>query len=237
MIVFIKLLLAHLIGDFILQPTSWVQDKEKKKLKSIYLYIHASLQGILSWILIGDPWFVGYALLLVAIHGFIDYVKLFFQKKDNKRTWFIIDQIAHLVSLAVIVIAYQNLTFEINEENAKPFWILVTATLFLTKPSSIIIKNIITIWTPENNNKKDNSLANAGNFIGILERLFILCFILTHHFEAIGFLLAAKSIFRFGDLKAAKDRKLTEYVLIGTLLSFGLAIFIGLMTDFLLQSL
>jgi hypothetical protein len=49
------------------------------------------------------------------------------------------------------------------------------------------------------------------------------------YFDAIGFLLAAKSIFRFGDLKEAKDRKLTEYVLIGTLLSFGIALLIGLL--------
>jgi len=55
---------------------------------------------------------------------------------------------------------------------------------------------------------------------------------LTGHFEAIGFLLAAKSIFRFGDLKEAKDRKLTEYVLIGTLLSFGLALLTGLLVQF-----
>ena len=46
--------------------------------------------------------------------------------------------------------------------------------------------------------------------------------------EAVGFLLAAKSVFRFGDLKDDKDRMRTEYVLIGTLLSFGIAIGIGL---------
>lgn len=40
--------------------------------------------------------------------------------------------------------------------------------------------------------------------------------------EAVGFLLAAKSVFRFGDLRDDQDRKRTEYVLIGTLLSFGL---------------
>jgi hypothetical protein len=59
----------------------------------------------------------------------------------------------------------------------------------------------------------------------------VFCFILIGHFEAIGFLLAAKSIFRFGDLKEAKDRKLTEYVLIGTLLSFGVALLIGLLVQ------
>ncbi|MFV0501856.1 MAG: hypothetical protein ACK5MH_09735 [Bacteroidales bacterium] len=45
--------------------------------------------------------------------------------------------------------------------------------------------------------------------------------------SGIGFLLAAKSIFRFGDLKDSKDRKLTEYILIGTLLSFAVAIATG----------
>jgi hypothetical protein len=53
----------------------------------------------------------------------------------------------------------------------------------------------------------------------------------------VGFLIAAKSVFRFGDLKESKDRKLTEYILVGTLVSFGLAIFTALVTQFYLQSL
>ena len=74
----------------------------------------------------------------------------------------------------------------------------------------------------------NHSLANAGSYIGFLERLFIFVFIVTNHWEGVGFLLAAKSVFRFGDLKEAHDRRLTEYILIGTLISFGLAIAISL---------
>jgi hypothetical protein len=80
--------------------------------------------------------------------------------------------------------------------------------------------------------KNDDSLQNAGNYIGILERLFVFYFVISGHLEAVGFLLAAKSIFRFGDLKEAKDRKLTEYVLIGTLLSFGIAFLVGLLANY-----
>jgi len=54
-------------------------------------------------------------------------------------------------------------------------------------------------------------------------------FVITGNWEGIGFLLAAKSVFRFGDLKESKDRKLTEYILIGTLLSFGIAIATGML--------
>jgi hypothetical protein len=45
--------------------------------------------------------------------------------------------------------------------------------------------------------------------------------------EGIGYLLAAKSIFRFGDLTNSKEKKLTEYILIGTFLSFAIAVLIG----------
>ena len=61
----------------------------------------------------------------------------------------------------------------------------------------------------------------------MLERLFIFGFIIINFWEGIGFRLAAKSIFRFGDLKESKDIKLTDYILIGTLLGFGLAIVIS----------
>jgi hypothetical protein len=60
-----------------------------------------------------------------------------------------------------------------------------------------------------------------------MERLFVFTFVVMGRWEGIGFLMAAKSIFRFGDLKEAKDRKLTEYILIGTLLSFGIAMALG----------
>jgi hypothetical protein len=237
MILFIKLLLAHLLGDFIWQPNSWVADKEAKKHKSIYLYFHILLHGILAAILVWEIQFIPYAVLIAITHGIIDLIKLNFQKNTTKRTWFIADQIAHIVILIGIVLLYENKTINLLWLDNR-FWVLITGFLFITKPMSILIKTIISIWSPENStNNNDNSLANAGNYIGILERLFVFCFILTGHFEAIGFLLAAKSIFRFGDLKEAKDRKLTEYVLIGTLISFGSAILTGLVVQALLLQL
>ena len=229
MIVFVKLLLAHLFGDFLLQPTSWVIHKEKKKHRSVYLYFHTLLHFVLAWALVGEIAFGWYALALAITHGCIDFLKLHFQTQKTKRTWFSVDQILHLIVIVAITLIYNNTPID-NTAFNNSFWIVFTGIILLTKPTSIIIKNIISIWTPENKTK-DDSLQNAGNYIGILERLFVFCFILTGHFEAIGFLLAAKSIFRFGDLKEAKDRKLTEYVLIGTLLSFGIALLIGLLTQ------
>lgn len=63
--------------------------------------------------------------------------------------------------------------------------------------------------------------------IGYLERVLIMTFMLVGCMEGIGFLLAAKSIFRFGELTKAKEVKITEYVMIGTLSSFTIAILLG----------
>ena len=60
----------------------------------------------------------------------------------------------------------------------------------------------------------------------MLEPLFVYTFVKL--LSLYSFLLAAKFVFRFGVLSRAKDRKLTEYILIGTLISFGLAILAAL---------
>lgn len=67
----------------------------------------------------------------------------------------------------------------------------------------------------------------AGEWIGYIERSPILTFAITGNIEAVGFLLAAKSVFRFGDLNKAKEIKITEYVLLGTLTSFTNALLVA----------
>lgn len=158
------------------------------------------------------------------LHGGIDLLKLTLQRERNRRQWFLFDQLLHLAVIGGIAMAYDRTGWDWRPDNA--FWVLLTGIVLLTQPASLLIKVIISAWTPEQKNG-DESLSNAGNYIGILERLFVFGFILAGHFEAIGFLLGAKSIFRFGDLTRSNDRKLTEYVLIGTLLSFGIAILTG----------
>ncbi len=232
MILLFKILLAHLMGDFLLQPTSWVKNKEKRKIKSKFLYFHFLVHTLLLMVLVFRIDFIPYAILLGVIHIIIDLLKLYLQSEVTKRIWFLIDQILHIFSMLFLIILYDKII--INNYSLVPqFWPILTALLFLTVPASITIKNLISIWTPNTNDTKQD-LENAGTYIGILERLFIFLFILIGQFSAIGFLLAAKSIFRFGDLTKSKDRKLTEYVLIGTLLSFGIAIVTGLATKYIL---
>lgn len=114
--------------------------------------------------------------------------------------------------------------------------IYITAIYFLTQPVAIILAQLLKKWSSEIPDQTDGSLVNAGKYIGMLERLYVFGFVLSGNIQAIGFLIAAKSVFRFGDLKESKSRKLTEYILIGTLLSFGIAVVSGLLLLKIMES-
>ncbi|MBO9691215.1 DUF3307 domain-containing protein [Chryseobacterium sp.] len=227
--IFIKLILAHLLGDFILQPNSWVADKENHTLKSKFLYLHVLVHTVLSLIFLWDLQLWWVAILVGITHFIIDAAKLKLQNVKTKKMWFFVDQLLHVLVIAGISFYFREFSFGFlqNQEFLK----IIMAALFLTAPASIFIKILLSSWTPAPdgpNNIQTESLSSAGKYIGILERLLVFTFIMVNHWEGVGFMVAAKSVFRFSDLAQAKQRKLTEYVLIGTLLSFGLAVLTGI---------
>jgi hypothetical protein len=234
-ILLIKFFIAHVLGDFFFQSDNWVKEKEEKKLKSPKLYLHVLIHGLLTLILLADIKLFPYAILLMFLHGIIDGFKIVFQKPENKRTWFFVDQLLHFIAIISVWFLLENPQLNFSFLHDSKFWTYLLSILILTFPCSVIIKVLIAKWTPKTVNRvAETSLQSAGKYIGIMERLLVFTFICTNHFEAIGFLIAAKSIFRFGDLKEGSDLKLTEYILIGTLLSFGLALVISLITSQLL---
>ncbi|MFP3590732.1 DUF3307 domain-containing protein [Chryseobacterium sp. SIMBA_038] len=228
--IFTKLILAHLLGDFILQPNSWVADKESKKLKSKYLYLHVLIHTVLSFMFLWDLQLWWVAVLVGVSHFIIDAAKLTFQTIKNKKNWFFIDQVLHILVIAGVSFYFNEFNFEfLTDQNTLK---IVMSALFLTTPASIFIKILLSSWTPVPetvSNIQTESLSSAGKYIGILERLLVFTFIMVNHWEGVGFMVAAKSVFRFSDLAQAKQRKLTEYVLIGTLLSFGMAVLTGIL--------
>jgi len=233
----IKLLIAHVLGDFVLQPNSWVTAKKEKTYKSKYFYFHGLVHLISLFVLLGFNF--SYSLTIIALvisHLVIDLLKLQLENKINYRALFAIDQILHL--FIIVIVAYLYFPYKIIYGyiyEIEPL-LFCLSFLMLSFVSSILIKIVMSKWALEED-KSEDSLENAGKYIGILERLFVFSFILLNQWSAIGLLIAAKSVFRFGDLSRAKDRKLTEYILIGTLISFGLAILVGLTYKYLIKVL
>lgn len=81
---------------------------------------------------------------------------------------------------------------------------------------------------PNNSAYPRSEIKNAGELIGIMERLLILTFVLVGNYQAVAFSVAAKSIARFKELE---DKNFAEYYLIGTSVSVGVAVGIGILLN------
>ncbi|TRO66552.1 DUF3307 domain-containing protein [Christiangramia sabulilitoris] len=234
-LILLQLVLAHIIADFVIQPTKWVRAKRKYKARSKYLYLHAFLSGLLTFVFLMrlDWWYI--AVFIAITHFFIDLWKLQF-KQDNLKL-FISDQAMHLlmIFLAWLYLTsnfYHVLPFLKTTMSSSAILAVITGYLLIIFPAGFLIGKATKRWQNEvENDLQKNSLDAAGRYIGIFERILVLTFILTLNFSAIGFLIAAKSILRFSDKSETGARKQTEYVLIGTLMSFTITIAIGLLVN------
>ena len=225
-IVLVKLVAAHLICDFVLQTDAFCERKNKLNGKGIaFQLIHALLHAIVTYVFVAQwsLWWI--AVVVFCSHFVIDILKSVLKRPDSLPLFFI-DQLLHISILAAlsyyIVLAGQTVNCE-----GFSVWAIASGGLLLLKPTSIIISQFF-------NNKRwnlatdDMSLPMAGRWIGYFERILVMTFILLGSYEAIGFLMAAKSIFRFGELKEKSEIKRTEYVLLGTLMSFTIAVIVSL---------
>lgn len=222
------LFVAHILGDFFFLPDAWKEDIGRARIRSRFLYAYALLHTLLVLPVLGiDP----KAWLLIPA-TFISHLSIqtgaaYLGRKRSERWRFFLVQGLYVGIIIGLISIYSP--FQLD-----PVWLLsphlllgALALLCITVVSSEMIKQLMSWWVLVEDNQND-SLRSAGSFIGMLERMFVFGFIIVGQWQAIGLLIAAKSVFRFGDLSRAKDRKLTEYILIGTMLSFGLAILIGL---------
>lgn len=221
----LSLLLAHVIADFYLQNDKYCLQKEERKLKSWFLYVHSLLVGVVSWAFVPVYSFGLYALAIALSHLAIDIVKVY----SAKGLWsFTLDQFVHLTVLVAVSFSFNTVT-ELPVQSADcattfsiPLSIL--AILLCIKPANILIKLILKKYQIGEAQSCEN-IKNAGALIGNLERILTIVFVIIGQYEAIGFIIAAKSILRFKDTDTAK----TEYVLAGTFLSFGIALLCGLL--------
>lgn len=230
--ILIRLIVAHIIADFFLQTDKIAEGKRASNTSKLYyLLIHSGLNALMAYLLVAQWTLWQIPLVVLVTHFVIDYTKSRFS--SEKLSVFLIDQLAHL--LVIIGLWYgvadnssevSTLLYNIgNGFSDWRLWLILASYLLVMKPTSILLSLFIHQWTPQDNDQ--SSLPNAGKWIGYLERILILTMMYLHCMEGIGFLLAAKSIFRFGELTKPREVKITEYVMIGTLSSFAIAILLG----------
>jgi len=225
-----QLFTMHVLCDFVLQPNIWVRSRNENHFRSPYLYLHAfvHLAGAMIFLATKAWWL---ALIIGLGHLFFDGLKSYLKRNDLIA--FIVDQLLHLLLIVwgVAVVYQVNIINLLSEQfQSESFWWYIFGYLLVTALFPTFISFATQQWRKDIPSERE-VLYKAGRWIGIIERVLVLSFVLIHQFGAIGFLLAAKSVFRFGDLRESRDKGHTEYVLIGTLLSFGLTIITGLLIN------
>jgi hypothetical protein len=219
----IKVLLAHLLTDFVFQPGSWIKNRRLRHFLSPHLYLHGFITAFVVFLFIGiHYWFI--ILIIFITHILIDGIKSYM---PDRAIYFLLDQLLHLL---IIAGCWYFVFFQVKDLknawmiiNTKNVWLVTTAFIFLSMPAGIIVGQLTNSWRKQIQNPA--SLESAGIVIGIIERCLILLLVMEGQFAAIGLLIAAKGILRFRDNDRTEIK--TEYVLIGTLFSISIAIITG----------
>lgn len=225
------LLLAHVLADFYLQPGRWIKDRHRH-FRSSGLLAHSLVHGgcyLLVLLLWNQSYGWGWqwshtfiaTFVLALSHYLIDLAKSYL---PNNSRIFVLDQALHLMILLLVwgyyCDSFAALSTLWHNFNTPYHLAVLLAYLWVLKPCSVLIQLLLQSWHAAlPGQQAPQTLPAAGHHIGMLERLLILTFVLLEEYAGIGFLLAAKSVFRFGDLTRAHETKLTEYVMLGTLLS------------------
>lgn len=215
---FFALFTGHLVADFWLQPASWVNCKRENGLKSKRLLLHAAIASVLPVVFTLQINLWRFIPIIFISHYLIDFAKT--KTRDNLLA-FVADQALHIAVLMALA-RYAPLGDPIMQNPV--FWKLAAGFVLVTTPTGILIGKFLQTIT---NTESAPLKTNASAWIGIVERILILIFILAGQFQAIGFLVAAKSVFRFSEIQKEGNPK-AEYFLLGTLVSFLVAVMVGI---------
>jgi len=237
---FLALLLAHLLGDFPLQPSSVSRDKGRRAwpliwhgithyflaCASLFVFAQLPLQSFFAQSII---------LTSVLIHLAIDKLKHVLIRRrillDSSKT-FLLDQVFHVIVLtfAALILTGSSLAeflraFQISPSGKSR--ILATAIVYVAVifGGGYLIRYLTRNWARDAGTETPAQLRNAGLYVGWIERFLVITAIAMQSPALVGLILTGKSIARFPEFKEAR---FAEYFLIGTLLSVSLSVIGGI---------
>lgn len=231
--VFLPLLTAHVLADFVFQSD---EDVARKHLPRVLLR-HVAIVTAASYVLLGVPAAWLPVVVIFSTHLAIDYAKIKIGR-DN-LTAFSIDQLAHLLVIAGLAAApavgsTSSLWGAFFGDGYYVVLAFIAGATIVVGVGAVVVGKAVDPFliqmraTHEESTERPiprHGFEEGGRLIGQLERALILVFVLANQLAAVGFLIAAKSILRIGEVKDRSHRMEAEYIIIGTLVSFlwGLA--------------
>jgi hypothetical protein len=230
---FAAILTAYLLADFIFQ-TKWTIDH---KHQVWVLILHVAVVTSVSYILLGTfHWRILIVILLT--HFVMDAIKVY--GLSDSLGPFLADQFVHFAVLAGLAYYFPDAANAgwwvtgLKPDLSKWYFAslsLISGLILCIPAGGILIGKLINPFTYEIGADGIQGLTQGGKYIGWLERILVMLLLLINQPNGVGFLIAAKSVLRFGEIKDTSQRKVAEYIIIGTFLSFGWALLISVLTQ------
>lgn len=195
------------------------------------MFLHVAIVFALTALLSGN---IFLSAIITVLHWLIDGSKIEALKRKllSALALFIIDQLLHILAVVVCWSAALHLWQPVLKAATVPFTnyhysLVLLGYLLVTTPVGYLIMHAI----KNINAGSGTNIQHGGTLIGIFERVIILTFVLLGQYEAIGFLITGKSIIRFA---SQHEDIRSEYVLVGTMMSYAMAILTGVAINYLL---
>lgn len=219
---FAALLFAHVCADFLLQSDQMAAAKHRRAPTALLL--HAVIVLATATLAVApaapDAAVMIPLLVLTGAHIVIDLIKTF--APSTRLSAFLIDQAAHGATIWAVATWAPDLFgtgLWADQSWLPPTMVFLAGLLIATQAGGYAIGMLV---RPYGRAFRAEGLPRGGLLIGQLERGLIYLLILVGQPAAVGFLIAAKSVLRFDASK--RKQKAAEYVIIGTLASFGWAL-------------
>ena len=232
---FLKLVVAHLAGDFFLQSDRDARNKQSTTVLLKHGSIHGAVLAIVGWTETARGTGIWLALcMLLASHLLLDSITARSKLQDSQRLF--VDQFLHLAAIGLLVaIMEPQAAVHVWEQVAdqasrSTLWWHLAGILVVLPAGGVWVAKAVAPFRREKAEAGATDLTNrAGRMIGYCERLLIYLFILNRAEPLIGFVIAAKALMRFPEWREPGAREDAEYYLIGTLLSICWAVVAGLL--------
>ena len=231
----LKLLVAHLAGDYLFQSSRIAREKMRPRILVLHVALHALLLALVA---LTEPpsirLFAGLVLVL-ALHAATDAWTSRRATRDLRLL--ALDQSLHLAAIVVAVALARPaelaaLAVGLGSAAARraPWWIAGGVLLAVPAGAVVIGRWVRPFQDALSDESRDqrHGLELAGRWIGMLERLLVLIAVLARLESQIGFVIAVKAVLRLPEAREKWSRELAEYYLVGSLASLAWALVIGI---------
>lgn len=238
------LLTGHLVGNYYLKAFRFMRTKDRLLKLLIQSLIYTTVLSLFMSFFVPIPYFLIWVAMTFVVHFVLDFWHWLLLRivdgKRNQHQWalglLIFNLLLHFLYYYLFLetveidslnrwgrIVLGNILFLPSDQPILYRVQLLFGYLFLIKPSSYIMRHTLNvIFKPSLSlRSSEEPIDSVGTIIGNIERIIVFTLGVMNLYSSIALVITAKSLARF---KQLEDRSFAERYLIGTLLSFLIAL-------------